>query len=137
MSKKSWCEPERIFVENGTRLMELGSASSAVDCQPAEQPVQELESRFLDPIGTPPRRITRYKFIHFVEIDPFGRRDPKRKTSVWECRNNRSDDALGRVQWYGPWRQYCFFPEPIDGLVFNDGCLKDICHFMGQLRGGK
>lgn len=76
-------------------------------------------------------RITRYKFIHFIETAK------KPMTSTWECRNNHSDDCLGTVKWYGPWRQYCFFPEPIDGLVFNDGCLKDICHFMGQLRGGK
>ena len=93
--------------------------------------VQELESRFLDPVGTPPRRITRYRFIHFVETAK------KPKTSTWECRNNSSEDRLGTVKWYGPWRQYCFFPETIDGLVFNDVCLKDICHFMSRLRGSK
>ena len=41
------------------------------------------------------------------------------------------NEALGGVQWYGPWRQYCFFPE-ID-TVFNIGCLNDINHFIGQL----
>ena len=70
-----------------------------------------------------------YKYIHFVEVEK------KPKTSVWECRNNRSEDTLGRVKWYGPWRQYCFFPEPFAELVLNDGCMRDICHFMGQLRG--
>jgi len=78
-----------------------------------------------------PQMTTRYKFIHFVETGK------KPKTSTWECRNNSTEDTLGTVKWYGPWRQYCFFPEPIGGLVFNDGCLKDICHFMGQLRGVK
>ena len=130
MPKNNWCQPEKIFTQDGTRLMELGSASSAKDC-PQNEPLVMEESRFLDPIGTPSKRITRYRFIHFVEAEK------KPKTSVWECRNNSSEDVLGAVKWYGPWRQYCFFPEPIDGLVFNDACLKDICHFMGQLRSGK
>ena len=73
----------------------------------------------------------RYKFIHFMEIEK------KSKTSVWECCNNATKGCLGYIKWHGPWRQYCFFPEPFADLVFNDGCLKDICHFMEQLRGGR
>lgn len=68
-----------------------------------------------------------YKYIHFVEVKK------KPKTSVWECRNNSSGDCLGIVKWYGPWRQYCFFPTPIDGLVFNAACLKNICHFIAEV----
>ena len=69
---------------------------------------------------------TTYQYIHFVEVEK------KAKTSVWSCRNNRTGGELGRVEWYGPWRQYCFFPEPT--TVFNVTCLKDIIDFLRQLR---
>lgn len=69
---------------------------------------------------------TKYQYIHFVKVDE------KPKTSVWECRNNRSNDVLGVVQWYGPWRQYCFHPSVLQ-VVFNVGCLMDICDFIKQL----
>jgi len=72
---------------------------------------------------------TRYTFIHFIEVGK------KAKTSVWECRNNRSSDVLGKIMWYAPWRQYCFFPTMGDVLVFNVGCLGDISNFIMQLRG--
>lgn len=68
---------------------------------------------------------TKYKFIHFVCI----KQNPK--TAVWSCRNNRSDGQLGVIGWYGPWRQYCFFPNI--STVFNVGCMEDINHFIGQL----
>ncbi len=75
--------------------------------------------------------IDRYKYIHFVKVED------KPKTSVWECRNNRSEGTLGIVKWYSPWRQYCFFTQSLSEryeIVLNTSCLKDICHFMEQLR---
>jgi len=36
----------------------------------------------------------------------------KAKTSVHEVLNKRSGEFLGKVAWYGPWRQYTFAPEP-------------------------
>ena len=70
---------------------------------------------------------TRYKFIYFIHVAN------KPKTSVWHCLNNGSDSLLGGIEWYGPWRQYCFFPE--FDTVFNVSCLEDINHFIGQLKG--
>lgn len=67
-----------------------------------------------------------YKYIYFAKVED------KPKTSVWSCHNQRSNDCLGEVRWYGPWRQYCFFPAP--GCVFNVTCLANINHFIGQLR---
>ena len=66
---------------------------------------------------------TIYKYINFVEVESKG------KTSVWMC---LSKDAykLGEVKWYGPWRQYCFFPE---NAIFNKGCLEDVNDFIKQL----
>ena len=50
--------------------------------------------------------------------------DPKRKTATFEIRNKRSWDKLGDVKWYGPWRQFCFFP--LAGTVWSHGCLYNI-----------
>jgi len=68
---------------------------------------------------------TKYQYIHF---EP-GPDNPKTKT--WFCHNNRDYGAqLGTVKWYGPWRQYCFYPRP--ATIFNKGCLEDINSFLNQ-----
>jgi hypothetical protein len=67
----------------------------------------------------------KYKYIHFVEIEK------KKKTSVYSCRNNNSHQELGQVKWYGPWRQYCYFPTV--QAVYSSGCLADIESFMKEL----
>lgn len=79
--------------------------------------VQEEESQVVK---------TCYEFIYFQRVED------KPKTSVWECVSSESARAvLGHVKWYGPWRQYCFFPEGL--TIFHGGCLQDICHFIKQL----
>ena len=65
-----------------------------------------------------------YKYIYFKEVKT------ERKTGTWMCKNNRSDDDLGIVKWYGPWRQYCFFPNEF--TIFNKGCLDDIQDFISK-----
>lgn len=69
--------------------------------------------------------MTRYKYIVFVDVPAM-----ERKTFIWSCRNIGSDHEIGRVMWYGAWRQYCFFPA--DGCVFSAGCLADIQDFIKQ-----
>lgn len=71
---------------------------------------------------------TKYKFLLFEKAD----KQPTR-TQVWECKNAKSGNVLGLVKWYGPWRQYCYFP--VVQAVYSDGCLNDITHFIGQLKG--
>ena len=68
---------------------------------------------------------TKYKYICFRKFEE------KPKTSVWHCRNLRSDALLGVVKWYGPWRQYCFIPE--SGTIFSISCHDDIDDFIRQL----
>ena len=68
---------------------------------------------------------TDYEYIYFSKFEE------KPKTSVWHCQNRGNDGLLGVVKWYGPWRQYCFFPEP--DTVFNVTCHEDINDFMSQL----
>lgn len=67
----------------------------------------------------------KYKYIHF---ECYGE---SVKTSHWFCKNNKSNGILGIVKWYGPWRQYCFFPS--GDTVFNIGCMTDIGDFINQL----
>ncbi len=64
----------------------------------------------------------KYKHIHFVMVAE------KPKTTVWSCRNNRSDQELGEVRWYSPWRQYCYFPTT--PAVYSASCLDDIKSFI-------
>lgn len=69
---------------------------------------------------------TEYKHIRFVEVAQ------KPKTKVWECLNNKSCLRVGVVKWYGPWRRYCFFPEPESW--FDVSCMDDINDFIKQVR---
>jgi len=57
--------------------------------------------------------------------------DQKGKTKVVGIFSWSSGDRLGTVKWYGPWRQYCFYPEP--DTVFNDVCLAKIIGFLATL----
>lgn len=66
-----------------------------------------------------------YEYINFRILSE------GKKTNVYTCYNNRSVAALGTVKWYGPWRQYCFYPDA--EMVFNKGCLNDISNFMEAL----
>lgn len=71
---------------------------------------------------------TIYKYIYF-EI---ARENPK--TTVWFCRNNRSNGVLGVVKWDSGWRQYCFFTE--SGCKFSGSCHVDIADFLEQVNNG-
>lgn len=53
------------------------------------------------------------------------------KTGIWNIISKSSGFLLGRIKWYGPWRQYCFFPSP--QCVFNTGCMADITAFIKEL----
>jgi hypothetical protein len=50
-------------------------------------------------------------------------------TGLWHVKNSRDKTLLGTIRWHGPWRQYCFFPNPFGATVFSAGCLKDIVSF--------
>ncbi len=59
-----------------------------------------------------------------------------RKTHAWLLYSkNQTDIALGRIFWFGRWRQYCFYPY--DATVYNQGCLLDIAAFLESLKGMK
>ena len=70
-----------------------------------------------------------YKHIFFDDVSYLY---PERKTQVWECQSNKTAVVLGKVMWYSPWRQYCFFST--GDIVLAKSCLDDISNFIGQLR---
>lgn len=65
------------------------------------------------------------KYMEFNKIGDTG------KTEIWDVISKSSQFILGKVKWYGPWRQYCFFPSP--NCVFNRTCMDDIKKLMGEL----
>ncbi len=68
---------------------------------------------------------TQYEFIEFLEVAP------RPKTKVWKCISTKHRALLGIVQWYGAWRQYCFFP--FESTIFNKQCLTDIAEFLSNV----
>ena len=62
------------------------------------------------------------KYLEFVF------REQLEKTKIYEVISKASGNSLGAIKWYGPWRQYCFFPYEL--TIWNDACLKDIQDFL-------
>jgi hypothetical protein len=70
-----------------------------------------------------------YKYITIREAMPGARQ------RVFHVKNKKSGEALGCVQWYAPWRQYCFMvlPSHLKSHVFSRGCLEDVAAFLDGL----
>lgn len=63
----------------------------------------------------------------------FTREDvPGRKTPIVTVTSRSSGAILGQIRWYGPWRQFCFYPWA--GTIFNVGCMDDIKAQIAELR---
>lgn len=65
------------------------------------------------------------KKYKFVTIEPNSEHEGR---PYYNVVNNKSDQSLGILLWYPPWRQYVFEAEP--AAVFNNACLKDIVDFL-------
>lgn len=64
-------------------------------------------------------------YIIMVEVEK------KPKTSVYEVRTKNDGFVLGIIKWYGPWRQYCFFPS--EETLWSRGCLQEIIDFIEKI----
>lgn len=58
------------------------------------------------------------QYLEFLKVDE------TEKTQIWQVLSMHRGYVLGHIKWYGPWRQYCFYPTA--NTVFNVGCLLDI-----------
>lgn len=67
------------------------------------------------------------EYLHFESLG----KSASGKTLVYGVISVTQGDLLGHIRWYGPWRQYCFFPAP--GTIWNVGCLNDINQFIARL----
>lgn len=56
--------------------------------------------------------------------------DKKPKTVVINVMNTNCQ-FLGKIGWYGAWRQYVYESE--DGIIYNNGCLQDIADVLTSL----
>jgi len=65
------------------------------------------------------------KFLEFKQIPYEG------KTKRFEVISIKHEYCLGRISWYGAWRQYTF--SPASNTVWNKDCLKDIQNFLEAL----
>ena len=69
---------------------------------------------------------TEYEYILMSRLPQKG------TTAVWQVENKSHGYRLGDIKWYGPFRQYAFFPAG-GGLVFSIGCMADISEFIKAL----
>jgi len=65
------------------------------------------------------------RYLTFKELPSSG------KTAIYLVNSTSHGFTLGRISWFGRWRQYTFFPEP--ETVFNRECLNDISAFIRDL----
>jgi hypothetical protein len=59
------------------------------------------------------------EYLRFEQVP-----NPGKKTAKWNVISQRNGDTLGRIEWYGPWRQYAF--RPAEGTIYNYECLFDL-----------
>lgn len=67
-----------------------------------------------------------FEYLRFEEFS-----SPGYKTSIFTvC--NQEGDLLGNVEWYSPWRRYCFagLQRPPNATWFDSVYLKEIAAFM-------
>lgn len=73
-------------------------------------------------------RDAEYQHIKIVVVYP---EHSKRTTAQYDVINHRTGTTIGRIQWHGTWRQFCFFPGTL--TVWSAGCLADVQDFLKQL----
>jgi hypothetical protein len=62
-------------------------------------------------------------WIRFEEREP----SASGKTKRWAVCSHTSQDSLGIIAWYTPWRKYCFHPG--GNTIYEQDCLRDIADF--------
>lgn len=66
------------------------------------------------------------RYLIFTEIP-----NALRKTKTIQVDSRHRGDRLGTIRWYGPWRQYTFWPQA--GCIFNRECLREIIDYCDDL----
>ena len=50
-----------------------------------------------------------FKETQYLQFDGYNL--PGRKTKIVKVINKSSGNEIASIEWYGAWRQYCFFPR--------------------------
>ena len=61
-------------------------------------------------------------------------KSPSGTTDIYVVSSKRSRDVLGKIAWFGRWRQYTF--TPMSETTFNSECLADIATECAALTAG-
>ena len=65
--------------------------------------------------------------LNFIEVQ-YPKKSRPRKTKSWNVQNVHNDAMLGEIKWYGPWRNFVFYPCP--DTLYDERCLTIIKDFM-------
>ena len=76
---------------------------------------------------------TRYKYIHFEQRDDTFLA-AFHDLPVYLVVTNKESKYLGTIQWFEPWKEFCFFP--CTATLWSKECLSDIIDFFEQLEKG-
>jgi len=68
------------------------------------------------------------KYLRFIKLE----RPPSKKTDIILIDSVSGNYTLGRIEWFGRWRQYCFFPY--EETVWNIGCMKEVYEVLEDLK---
>lgn len=68
------------------------------------------------------------KYLKFYKLP----RLKNKKTDIISIESISSGILLGHIQWYGQWRQYCFFPS--NSTLWNSGCMEDVYEIIIDLK---
>lgn len=72
------------------------------------------------------------KYLLFIDVTDLTL-GKSRKTKIISVRNKSSNEEIARIEWYGAWRQYCFFPTMEFDTVWNNTCLRDVLDVIDLL----
>jgi hypothetical protein len=73
------------------------------------------------------RMIAQGTFINFSQVDNRVAGRPQPLTKEWWI-TTKQGGFLGKVEWFGPWRKYNFYPAEDSG--FEQVCLREIATFI-------
>ena len=68
------------------------------------------------------------KYLLFFDVSR-----KERKTKTISVINKSWGSEFAVIEWYGAWRQYCFFPTMEFDTVWNNTCLTDVITVINKL----
>jgi hypothetical protein len=60
--------------------------------------------------------------------------EQKPKTQVYRVISSYDESELGKISWYGPWRQYVFSPNMNFETVWSEDCVLELHKFLLNLK---